>query len=84
MFSLNLARLCQSATNIICLLAIAGVFIILWQRKNLKVIDSERRRLEAVAIKAREILANAPAGLMLSDHASGGFTGSPRLADLQT
>ena len=28
MFSLNLARLCQSATNIIALLAIAGVFII--------------------------------------------------------
>ena len=28
MFSLNLARLCQSATNIIVLLAIAGVFII--------------------------------------------------------
>ena len=27
MFSLNLARLCQSATNIIALLAIAGVFI---------------------------------------------------------
>ena len=28
MFSLNLARLCQSATNIIALLAIAGAFII--------------------------------------------------------
>ena len=28
MFSLNLARLCQSATNIIALLAIAGVFIV--------------------------------------------------------
>ena len=29
MFSLNLTRLCQSATNIIALLAIAGVFILL-------------------------------------------------------
>ena len=34
MFSLNLARLCQSTTNIIALLAIAGVFIMFTAANN--------------------------------------------------
>jgi signal transduction histidine kinase/PAS domain-containing protein len=75
-------ELIQAFLSGVILAAIASIFIILWQRKNLKNIDVERRRLEAVAIKAREILANAPDGLMLWDHANGGFTCSRRLAVL--
>ena len=49
-------ELIQAFASGVILAAIAGVFIILWQRKNLKVIDSERRRLEAVAIKGDKII----------------------------
>ncbi len=44
--------------------------------------EAERRRLEAVAIKAREMIAAAPDGLFLWDGANGGFTCSRRLAQL--
>ena len=64
------------------LAAVACFVLILWQRKNIKELEAERQRLEAVAVKAREILANAPDGLMLWDHANGGFTCSRRLAVL--
>jgi len=68
----------------VLLSAVASFGLILWQRINLKKIEVERRRLEAVAVKAREILANAPDGLMLWDYAngSGGFICSRRLAVL--
>ena len=68
----------------VLLSAVASFGLILWQRNNLKKIEVERRRLEAVAVKAREILANAPDGLMLWDYAngSGGFICSRRLAVL--
>ncbi len=75
-------ELIQAFVSGVILAAAAGVVIIQWQRKNLKNTEKERRRLEAVAIKAREILANAPDGLMLWDHANGGFTCSRRLAVL--
>ena len=65
------------------LLAAVAVFgLVLRQRKILKDTEAERRRLEAVAVKAREILAAAPDGLMLWDHINGGFTCSRRLAVL--
>ncbi|MEE8351877.1 MAG: ATP-binding protein [Rhodospirillales bacterium] len=44
--------------------------------------EAERCRLEAVAIKAREMIAAAPDGLFLWDSASGSFTCSRRLAQL--
>ena len=47
MFSLNLARLCQSATNIIALLAIAGVFII-FTSANSSLFASSQNKAEIV------------------------------------
>ncbi len=65
------------------LLAAVAVFgFVLRQRKILNSTEAERSRLEAVAVKAREILAAAPDGLMLWDHVNGGFTCSRRLAVL--
>jgi len=65
------------------LLAAVVVFgFVLRLKKILKVTEAERQRLEAVAVKAREILAAAPDGLMLWDHVNGGFTCSRRLAML--
>ena len=75
-------ELIEAFVSGVILAALASIFIIQWQRKNLENTENERRRLEAVAIKAREILANAPDGLMLWDHANGGFTCSRRLAVL--
>ena len=43
MFSLNLARLCQSATNIIALLAIAGVFVMFTAANGLLVAGSHSK-----------------------------------------
>ena len=65
------------------LLAAVAVFgFVLRQRKILNSTEAERSRLEAVAVKARELLAAAPDGLMLWDHVNGGFTCSRRLAVL--
>ena len=75
-------ELVQAFVAGVLLATVASVGLILWQRKNLKRTNDERRRLEAVAVKAREILANAPDGLMLWDHTNGGFTCSRRLAVL--
>jgi signal transduction histidine kinase len=66
----------------VLLAAMVALGFILRQRKILKDTSAERRRLEAVAVKAREILAAAPDGLMLWDHVNGGFTCSRRLAVL--
>ncbi|MEE2698465.1 MAG: HAMP domain-containing sensor histidine kinase [Pseudomonadota bacterium] len=72
----------QAFTTGIILSAVASFILILWQRKTLKNIELDRLRLEALAVKGREILANAPDGLMLWDYANGGFTCSRRLAVL--
>ncbi len=66
----------------VLLTAVAVFGLVLRQRKILKNTESERQRLQAVAVKAREILAAAPDGLMLWDHVNGGFTCSRRLAVL--
>ncbi|MBT7943937.1 MAG: PAS domain-containing protein [Alphaproteobacteria bacterium] len=66
----------------VALAMVVALGVILQLRKNLNDNRTERRRLEAVAVKAREILASAPDGLMLWDHANGGFTCSRRLAVL--
>jgi signal transduction histidine kinase/PAS domain-containing protein len=66
----------------VLLAAVVALGIVLRQRKILNDTETERRRLEAVAVKAREILAAAPDGLMLWDHVNGGFTCSRRLAVL--
>jgi len=65
-------------------LPVALVFLVVFlrQRKRLGDTESQRQRLEALAIKAREMLASTPDGLFLWDHANGGFTCSRRLAVL--
>ncbi len=60
---------------------ISFVLILLQQRRHAET-EAERQRLEAVAVKAREMLAAAPDGLFLWDHVNGGFTCSRRLAVL--
>ena len=66
----------------VALAALVAFFIVLRQRGSLNEVENERRRLEAVAVKAREMLAAAPDGLFLWDHVNGGFTCSRRLAVL--
>ena len=64
--------------------AIAGIAII-WAvtvRSRLKATEDERLRIEAVAVKGREILDASPDGVFLWDHALGGITCSKRLAVL--
>ncbi|HEX9701923.1 MAG TPA: ATP-binding protein [Rhodospirillales bacterium] len=62
--------------------ALLSFVAILRERQRISDVDSERRRMEAVAVKAREMLAAAPDGLFLWDGANGGFTCSRRLAVL--
>jgi signal transduction histidine kinase len=64
------------------MVALIAYFVVLGQRKRLNETETERRRLEAVAVKAREMLSAAPDGLFLWDHVNGGFTCSRRLAVL--
>ena len=64
------------------LVALVSIVAIGRQRSSLNEVENERRRLEAVAVKAREMLAAAPDGLFLWDHVNGGFTCSRRLAVL--
>ena len=66
----------------VALAALVAFFVILHQRGRLNDVENERLRLEAVAVKAREMLAAAPDGLFLWDHVNGGFTCSRRLAVL--
>ena len=64
--------------------AIAGIATI-WAvalRSRLRATEDERLRIEAVAVKGREILDASPDGLFLWDHALGGITCSKRLAVL--
>ena len=62
--------------------ALLSFVAILRERNRLGQVDAERRRMEALAIKAREMLAAAPDGLFLWDGATGGFVCSRRLAVL--
>lgn len=64
------------------IVALLSFVAVLRERQRLRDADTERRRLEAVAVKAREMLAAAPDGLFLWDGANGGFTCSRRLAVL--
>ncbi len=64
------------------IVALLSFVAVLRERQRLRDADVERRRLEAVAVKAREMLAAAPDGLFLWDGANGGFTCSRRMAVL--
>ena len=62
--------------------AVVGFVVALQQRQKNAALETERQRIEAVALKAKEMLAAAPDGLFLWDHANGGFTCSRRLSVL--
>ncbi len=62
--------------------ALVSLVAIIRQHQRLDEMKAERQRLEAVAVKARELLAAAPEGLFHWDHPNGGFTCSRRLAVL--
>ncbi|MDA1089633.1 MAG: PAS-domain containing protein [Proteobacteria bacterium] len=62
--------------------AVVALVVVILQRQKLNGVETERRRLEAVALKAKEMLAAAPDGLFLWDYANGGFACSRRLAVL--
>ena len=62
--------------------ALVGFVVFIMQRQKLTAVETERQRLKAVALKAKEMLAATPDGLFLWDHANGGFTCSRRLAVL--
>ena len=65
------------------LLGAGLLLIIAWMfRRRAGEAEHERRRIEAVAVKAREILAGSPDGLFLWDRGSGGITCSRKLASL--
>ena len=54
--------------------ALVGFVVFFMQRQKLTAVETERQRLEAVALKAKEMLAATPDGLFLWDNANGGFT----------
>ena len=62
----------------------AGLLLIVaWMfRRRAGEAEHERARIEAVAVKAREILAGSPDGLFIWDRVSGGVTCSRKLASL--
>ena len=65
------------------LLGAGLLLIVAWMfRRRAGEAEHERRRIEAVAVKAREILAGSPDGLFLWDRGSGGITCSRKLASL--
>ncbi|MEK9672210.1 MAG: PAS-domain containing protein [Rhodospirillaceae bacterium] len=65
------------------LVGVGALLIIAWLfRRRWAEADMARRRIEAVAVKAREILAGSPDGLFIWDRASGGITCSRKLASL--
>ncbi len=63
-------------------IAVIAVISLFMKGRRLDAVDAENQRLEAVAVRAREILATAPDGLFLWDHVLGGITCSRRLAQL--
>lgn len=72
----------QAFLAVAVIVALLLFVAVLREGKRLRDAEDERRRLEAVAAKAREMLARAPDGLFLWDGADGGFTCSRRLAVL--
>ena len=64
MFSLNLARLCQSATNIIALLAIAGVFII-FTTANSSLFAGSQSKVEIVPCDIKLVFSIDDSGMSL-------------------
>ena len=64
MFSLNLARLCQSATNIIALLAIAGVFIV-FTAANSPLFASSQSKAEIVPCDIKLVFSVDDSGMSL-------------------
>ena len=64
MFSLNLARLCQSATNIIALLAIAGVFI-MFTAANSSLFAGSQRKAEIVPCDIKLVFSIDDSGMSL-------------------
>ena len=64
MFSLNLARLCQCATNIIALLAIAGVFII-FTAANSPLFAGNHSKAEIVPFNIKLVFSIGDSGMSL-------------------
>ena len=64
MFSLNLARLCQSATNIIALLAIAGFFI-MFTAANSPLLASSQNKAEIVPCDIKLVFSIDDSGMSL-------------------
>ncbi|MAN81190.1 MAG: hypothetical protein CMM77_08800 [Rhodospirillaceae bacterium] len=72
-----------SAFSVGLLIGAGLLLIVAWMfRRRAGEAEYERRRIEAVAVKAREILAGSPDGLFLWDRGSGGITCSRKLASL--
>jgi PAS domain-containing protein len=72
-----------SAFSVGLLIGAGLLLIVAWMfRRRAGEAEHERRRIEAVAVKAREILAGSPDGLFLWDRGSGGITCSRKLASL--
>ena len=63
-------------------LLLGGLVFWVWQQRKLQSLRDENIRLQAVTVKAREILAASPDGLFLWDHGGGGISCSKQLAVL--
>jgi hypothetical protein len=64
MFSLNLARLCQSATSIIALVAIAGVFI-MFTAANTPIFAANQSKMEIVPCDIKLVFSIDDSGMSL-------------------
>ena len=72
----------MTATMAATVAAVLFLILYLGQRRRSKHLEMENRRLTAVAMRAKEILATTPDGLFLWDHIIGGIACSQRLAIL--
>ncbi len=78
----------ETASNALPLMlgAVVGALIVLpfalVYRARARDASAERRRVDAIATRARGILAAAPDGIFLWDHATGGISCSRRLAEM--
>ena len=72
----------MTATMAATVAAVLFLILYLGQRRRSKHVEMENRRLTAVAMRAKEILATTPDGLFLWDHIIGGIACSQRLAIL--
>jgi signal transduction histidine kinase len=76
------AQIAAAAAVATAVLAIVLLLALMSARARLREGEDERQRLQALAVKAKEILAAAPDGLFLWDHTLGAITCSRRLAVL--